>query len=285
MPLLYYWRPDNYRRDLDRGASYHLNQGNPIMHAIDVGDSLWAFTRSVNGEYVLAAELIVRGKTLNPPRFQYGRYRLCGDVNRSRYFRVEGQPSIEGTIRGLSVRAKAAYLGQSFQGPSAVRQIALEDHRILCAAASGLPLEPRARILPEEQLEAALLFGESDAVQDLVAREKPGMALARQEYLYQQAPARSRRLSQELQEMYEGRCQICLWTPRLRYGENLCHGHHIEWISRGGEDSLGNMVLVCPNHHAAIHRCDAPFDYEDLVFGFSSHREELRLNLHLERAN
>jgi 5-methylcytosine-specific restriction enzyme A len=45
MPLLYYWRGDNYRRDLDFGAGYHLNQANPLMHEINMGDSLWAFTR------------------------------------------------------------------------------------------------------------------------------------------------------------------------------------------------------------------------------------------------
>lgn len=32
MPLLYYWRGDNYRRDLDLGAGYHLNQGTPRLH-------------------------------------------------------------------------------------------------------------------------------------------------------------------------------------------------------------------------------------------------------------
>lgn len=30
MALLYYWRPDNYQRDLDFGAGFHLNQGNPV---------------------------------------------------------------------------------------------------------------------------------------------------------------------------------------------------------------------------------------------------------------
>lgn len=37
MPLLYYWRWDNYHRDLDLGAGYHLNQDNPKMHAVDFG--------------------------------------------------------------------------------------------------------------------------------------------------------------------------------------------------------------------------------------------------------
>ena len=56
MPLLYYWRPDKYRHDLDVGAGYNLNQDNPLLHQIDVGDSLWAFTRTLNGYYAFAAE-------------------------------------------------------------------------------------------------------------------------------------------------------------------------------------------------------------------------------------
>lgn len=39
MPLLYYWRDDNYRDDLDRGAAYHLNQGNPALHDIAMPSS------------------------------------------------------------------------------------------------------------------------------------------------------------------------------------------------------------------------------------------------------
>ena len=34
------------------------------------------------------------------------------------------------------------------------------------------------------------------------------------------------------------------------------------------------MVLLCPNHHAAVHRDDAPFDYGDLAFRFSVGRTE-----------
>jgi predicted HNH restriction endonuclease len=42
------------------------------------------------------------------------------------------------------------------------------------------------------------------------------------------------------------------------------------------------MVLVCPNHHAAIHRDDAAFDYGDLKFLYSNGlMEPLRANEHL----
>lgn len=262
MPLLYYWRSDNYYRDLDMGAGYHLNQANPLLHDIEIGDSLRAFTRNRERRYVLAAELVVRAKTHNPPNFRYGRYRLWGDIERSRYFQVDGQPSIEQVIRNLSCTTKAPILGQSFQGYSAVKRITAADHRLLVQAAAHLSLEPRARILPEERLEAALLLGDAAAVAALITEESPGLSQKRREYLYRQAPTRHRGFAHQLRELYGGQCQICAWDPQDRYGRNLCHAHHLQWLSRGGEDEISNMALVCPNHHAAIHGCDAPFDVE-----------------------
>jgi hypothetical protein len=167
MPLLYYWRGDNYRRDLDMGAGYHLNQANPKLHQSELGDSLWAFTRNKDGRYVLAAELIIKAKTDNPPNFRYGRYRVWGDINLSRYFVVDNQPSVEQIIRQLSCKTNARILGRSFQGGAAVKPLTIEDHQILVAAAQNLPIEPRARILPEEKLEAGLLLGDSDKISQL----------------------------------------------------------------------------------------------------------------------
>ncbi|MGB8645916.1 MAG: HNH endonuclease [Anaerolineae bacterium] len=281
MPLLYYWRGDNYRHDLDYGAGYHLNQANPLMHTIDSGDSLWAFTRTRKGFYTLAAELVVRAKTFNPPNFRYGRYRIWGDLHKSRYFKADQGPRVDAIIRSLSCRANAPYLGQSFQGAAAVRRITAADHQILCAFAAHLPLEPRAQILPEEKLEATLLLGDYQKVESLVRQEAHGIAEQRQEYLYTQAPTRNRQFVQELQERYAGRCQICGWDPNAVYDEKLCHGHHLQWLSRGGEDALSNLVLICPNHHAAVHQCDAPFDFFDGTFVFSDHREPLQINSHL----
>jgi 5-methylcytosine-specific restriction protein A len=281
MPLLYYWRGDNYRRDLDYGAGYHLNQANPLMHAIDIGDSLWAFTRAVDGPYVLAAELIVRAKTLNSPGFRYGQFRIWGDLLRSRYFRADAAASVDQIIRGLSCRADAEILGRSFQGRAAVRLLTGHDHLALASAARTLSLEPRSRVLPEERLEALLLLGDSASVESLIREERAGVAEQRAVYLFTQAPARNRELVRLLQGMYQGRCQICLWNPEDEYGQWLCQGHHLQWLSRGGADAIENMALVCPNHHSAIHACDAPLDYGDMAFDFHTHREPVRMCLHL----
>jgi hypothetical protein len=280
MPLLYYWRPDNYRNDLDMGAGYNLNQANPLLHEVEIGDSLWAFTRASNKEYVFAAELVIKAKTLNPVDYHYGRYRVWGDLQESRYFMVDGQPSAEGIIRSLSCKMDAGVLGRAFQGRSAVRVINAEDHQVLRAAAKNLPEEPRARTLPEEELEAMLLVENEQTVRRFVEGKDVGLARKRRDYLYSQAPARNRQLVRDLHDLYVGRCQICIWNPRSVYGKNLCHGHHVHWLSRGGEDSKNNMVLICPNHHTAVHRCDAQFDYESMAFDFGRHKEPLRLASH-----
>lgn len=281
MPLLYYWRNDNYRRDLDNGMGYHLNSKNKLLHAIDVGDSLWAFTRNKQKRFVMAAELIIRAKTKNQPCFRYGPYRVWGDLKQSRYFEVEQQPSMEQIIRLLSPTANAAILSQSFQGNAALRPLTSTDHQKLVSASRTLLLEPRARLLPEERLEATLLLGDEQAVIDLLQEEKPGIIKERQEYLYGKAITRNRDLVQELQKLYDGRCQLCGWGPRSIYGYPLCHGHHIQWLSRGGDDTIRNLMLLCPNHHAAVHRCDAPLDYLDMAFDFGKFRDKLQLDQHI----
>lgn len=280
MPLLYYWQPDNYRRDLDYGVGYHLNQSNPKLHEIQLGDSLWAFTRHA-GRYVLAAELVIKAKTLNSTSFRYGKYRVWGDLALSRYFQVEAQPNLEGVFRRISGRT-ASILAQAFQGRAAVRQIDDASQQILQQLAMDLPTEPRARLLPEERLEAQILLADGDAIRRLIVDEDPGLVEARRRYLYETVPTRNRQLTDELHEMYASRCQICLWDPRTLYGKPLSEAHHVVWLSRGGDDALENLMLVCPNHHRAIHRCDAHLDYGMMALCFSpAVREPLQLNHHL----
>ena len=283
MPLLYHWVDKNHRRDLDRGAGYNLNQSNPLLHQIDPGDSLWAFTKTPARTYVLAMELVVRTKTRNPPEYRYGSYRLWGDLELSRYFRAEGQPDISDLVRQLSVRANAQVLGKSFQGNAAVRQLTPADHQVLTEYARHLRPEPRARLIPEEELEARIHLGSPDASRHLVRPGIPGIVKERLRYLFEQAPRRNRQHVNELRTLYRGVCQLCGWDPNSLYRQDLCEAHYVHWLSRGGADELHNMVLVCPNHHRAIHRTDAPFDWADSSFVFPRSRELLRVSRHVLR--
>jgi len=281
MPLLYYWRRDNYYRDLDFGASFNLNQNNNLLHETEIGDCLWALTKNMNNNYVLAAQLIIKAKTLNPTNFRYGRYRVWGDLKFSKYFYIENQPNLESIIRNLSIKTNASILGRAFQGLAAVRKLSNEDHQILLTYSKNLELETRARLLPEEKLEALLMHSDDKSVYNFIKSISSGVSEKRIQYLYSTAPTRNVQLVKELQDIYKGQCQICKWNPKDKYGHSLCEGHHMHWLSRGGEDKLENLVLICPNHHTAIHRVDAPFDYQELKFRFTNHSERLLLNNHL----
>lgn len=280
MHLLYFWQGDNYRRDLDHGVGYHLNQGNPLLHEVGIGESLWAFTRRRDGRYVLAAELVVSARTLNSKGYRYGPYRVWGNLRSSRYFSVEGQPDLGRLVRSLSVKAGAAVLGRSFQGAAAVRPLLASDHAVLRDYAAMLPLEPRARLLPGERLEALLLAGDETTVSRLLVDEPAGIADERRRYLISRVVRRDHDLVEQLREIYRGCCQLCGWSPRSTYSAELCEAHHVRWLSRGGDDQLSNLVLVCPNHHRAIHRCDAPFDFPSGAFVFPGAPEVLTLAEH-----
>ena len=281
MPLLFYWRHDNYVQDLENGASYHLNSKQEVLHDVERGDSVWAITYCPDGRYALAAELIVHSKTRNAPGYKYGSYRVWGDVERSRYFQLGAQPSQESVIRALSVKTNADQLYHSFMGPGSVRSLTETDHQMLVEAAQDIPTEPGAELLPEDALESALYQEDRDAVARLVRETTHGLSSERQRTITRTVPERNRALVDRLQQMYDGRCQICRWDPVDEYGKPLCEGHHIQWLSRGGDDTIDNLMLVCPNHHRAIHRCDAPLDWLNFTLDFGTHRESVDMDRHL----
>ena len=111
-------------------------------------------------------------------------------------------------------------LGRAFQGRAAVRRITGADHAVLVVYARPLPPEPRARLLPEERLEALLVSGDEEGVARLLRDEPSGLADERRDYLVAQASAtgRDRKLTTELRELDAGTCQLCGWAPRAPTG-------------------------------------------------------------------
>lgn len=73
-----------------------------------------------------------------------------------------------------------------------------------------------------------------------------------------------------LQE-YGYSCQICGINFQQRYGDigkQFIHVHHITPVSKMGEhyvvDPLTDLIPVCPNCHAMLHRTDPPLSPQDL---------------------
>jgi len=77
----------------------------------------------------------------------------------------------------------------------------------------------------------------------------------------------------------DGHCQLCGEEApfRDRYGEPFLETHHVNWLSRGGEDVITNTVALCPNCHRKMHVLDRKRDKEHLkdiaedLSGISSH--------------
>jgi hypothetical protein len=84
-----------------------------------------------------------------------------------------------------------------------------------------------------------------------------------------------------LKALYEGRCQLCGSMPLDGDFGELSEGHHIEWLCRGGLDEKENIMILCPNHHAAIHQADPQFDRAALAFRFWSATLPIQLDRHL----
>lgn len=292
MDLLAYWRYNNYKRDLDEGAGFHFNSKQSRLHtAINIGESLWLFTRVVGrpglSESRILARLVIRSKTFNPPSYKYGPFRVWGDIQRSQYFKVTPDPTHDafelarllplhsGTLKNCS----RSSIGQAVQ---TIRGLTPKASQLLEAFSAQLPIEERALAVPDElKLEQALTREPSQL--DLLLRETPVAYSAGKVDELKTSYPRNRRLVSELNGFYAGRCQLCAFDSPTLYSVESAESHHIVYRSRGGPDVMENLVLLCPNHHTVIHATDATFDYAKLAFQFPNGRvEPLCINKHLK---
>lgn len=289
MHLLAYWRLDNYLNDLDEGAGFNFNSRQARLHtAIEPGESLWLFTVLKNpSRFYIVARLVIRSKTTNPPGYKYGAYRVWGDLRLSRYFQVRpDKPAVEAyellrqlpLVSGSLVDRTRLSLPQACQ---TIRGITPDGDTLLQGFTCELPTEERAVLVADEYELERELWTNDTAYEEILRRDHLGPSEDRRRRLLLLA-ARDRQLVKDLHDRYSGRCQLCAFDSPVVYGTPSAEGHHIVYLSRGGDDSLENMCLLCPNHHTVIHKTDATFDYSHLRFCFPNGRTEpLCLNNHL----
>jgi hypothetical protein len=281
--LLYFWRGDNYQTDLDAGIAFHLNQRSATLHQAAIGEHVWAFTRTPDRRYVLAADLVVTALTRNVAGHAYGGYRAWGDLVHSRYFAAAGQQDVSPLLRGLGIRTGRPDepIGRAFQGERAVRVISAAAHHRLGAYASELALEPRAQLCPEPVLESIVADPADPGIASLLQIARHHLAVWRvAEFGSDALRTTFRDAAQLLRERYQGRCQLTGWDPRRDLGLDLCEVHHVRWLSRGGSPTLENMVLVAPNLHRHIHAVDAAFCAVERGFWLGDRWMPLHLDQH-----
>ena len=66
--------------------------------------------------------------------------------------------------------------------------------------------------------------------------------------------------AKRIKSVYKDRCQICGYVLDLPGGRRYSEVHHLRPLRDGGDDDLGNMLVLCARHHVE-------FDY--LVIGVS----------------
>lgn len=65
---------------------------------------------------------------------------------------------------------------------------------------------------------------------------------------------RDSELARRVKEMHSFECQICGHAIALPDGSWYAEAHHIKPLGNphGGRDTIGNILCVCPNHHAEL---------------------------------
>lgn len=130
------------------------------------------------------------------------------------------QPSIHGIWE----------LYQDQQGKWCYRQVKSEFEEAVASAAK-LPSSTRERILATES--------KTPVLTEVTTR------------VYKRSPY----VVAEVLLRANGKCQSCRCdAPFLKEdGTPFLEVHHIEWLSKGGEDSVENAIALCPNCHRQAH--------------------------------
>lgn len=71
-----------------------------------------------------------------------------------------------------------------------------------------------------------------------------------------------------------GKCQLCKKEAPFKdkKGNPYLESHHIEWLSKGGSDSIDNTIALCANCHKKMHILDLKEDVEKLKKIASNHK-------------
>lgn len=63
-----------------------------------------------------------------------------------------------------------------------------------------------------------------------------------------------------------GKCQLCKCSAPFKttQGDPYLECHHIDWVSKGGSDTIDNTVALCPNCHRKMHVLSLESDIQTL---------------------
>lgn len=103
----------------------------------------------------------------------------------------------------------------------------------------------------EEAVEAAAKLPSSTREQILATESKTPQITEVTTRVYKRSPY----VVAEVLLRANGKCQSCKRDAPFLKGDGtpFLEVHHIEWLSKGGEDSVENAIALCPNCHRQAH--------------------------------
>ncbi len=86
----------------------------------------------------------------------------------------------------------------------------------------------------------------------------------------------------ELKKMYPNECQICGGKIINSHNYTINEAHHIEYFSISKNNSAKNIMILCPNHHRLVHKSNAQFHRDKLIYKIDDGTEiKIILDKHL----
>lgn len=90
-----------------------------------------------------------------------------------------------------------------------------------------------------------------------------------------------RSIGEDLKTLYDFRCQICGDNFGKHYDQRIVEVHHIVQFVLSMNNDYDNLMVICPNHHTAIHKADPIFDRQSLTLSYpNGYNEILKLDRH-----
>lgn len=93
-------------------------------------------------------------------------------------------------------------------------------------------------------------------------------------YIYKETISKVRKINHkiidDLKIRYKGECQLCGAKVGCDFGEEIVEAHHIEYFSQTQNNDSSNIIVLCPNCHRLIHRCNPIYHKKELCFEFEN---------------
>lgn len=140
------------------------------------------------------------------------------------------------------------------------------------------PNEEIIRKLLDFIFEGCVLTSEEEAILSKMTEEEIEVLFNSEDetagILYKEGLRKVRKLNKQiidaLKKIYRGECQLCGQKIGEQYGKEIVQAHHIEYFSKSQNNDSTNIIILCPNCHALIHKCNPTYERATYSFKFDN---------------